>query len=104
MAKRLVEPRRHFGKGLKIHVNSRRTARCLRPLSSEALVRAYEEDADRKRILIRRAEAAKGMLMFVAEALKRLLLGNARVVRHLASTYPDVLAEFQKISEIQKAA
>lgn len=32
------------------------------------------------------------------------LLGNARVVRHLASTYPDVLAEFQKIAEFQKAA
>jgi len=68
MAKRLVESRRHLGKGLKVH-SSRRTT----PLSSEALVRAYEEDADRKRVLIRRAEAAKGRLMFVAEALKRLL-------------------------------
>ena len=32
------------------------------------------------------------------------LLGSARVVRHLASTHPDVLAEFQKITELQKAA
>lgn len=73
MAKRLVESRRHLGKGLKVPLSSRRTA----PMSSEALVRAYEEDADRKRVLIRRAEAAKGRLMFVAEALKRLLADDA---------------------------
>ncbi|MET1046271.1 MAG: plasmid partitioning protein RepB C-terminal domain-containing protein [Hyphomicrobium sp.] len=32
------------------------------------------------------------------------LLENARIVRHLAQRYPDILAEFQKIAEIQKAA
>lgn len=69
MAKRLVETRRHLGKGLKINDSSRRAA----PVSSEALVRAYQEDADRKRILIRRAEAAKGRLLFIAEAMRRLL-------------------------------
>lgn len=68
-AKRLVEARRHQGKGLKINQYSRRST----PLSSEALVRAYQEDADRKRVLIRRAEAAKGRLVFVAEALRRLV-------------------------------
>jgi ParB family chromosome partitioning protein len=68
-AKRLVEARRHQGKGLKINQYSRRST----PLSSEALLRAYQEDADRKRVLIRRAEAAKGRLVFVAEALRRLV-------------------------------
>ena len=75
MAKRLIEARRHLGKGLKVHQNSRRAA----PLSSEALVRAYQEDADRKRVLIRRAEAAKGRLVFVAEALRRLINDQAFV-------------------------
>lgn len=75
MAKRLVEARRHLGRGLKVHQNSKRTT----PLSSEALVRAYQEDADRKRVLIRRAEAAKGRLVFVAEALRRLVADQAFV-------------------------
>lgn len=69
MAKRLVESRRHLGKGLKSREASRQPA----PMSSDTLVRAYQEDAQRKRILIRRAEAAKGRLVLVAEALRRLL-------------------------------
>lgn len=32
------------------------------------------------------------------------LLGNARVVRHLAQFHPDILAEFQKITELRRAA
>lgn len=75
VAKRLVEARRHLGKGLKVYQNSKRSA----PLSSEALLRAYQEDADRKRVLIRRAEAAKGRLVFIAEALRRLVKDQAFV-------------------------
>lgn len=32
------------------------------------------------------------------------LLGNARIVRHLAQFYPDIFSEFQKLTELQKAA
>jgi hypothetical protein len=32
------------------------------------------------------------------------LLGNARVVRHLAQFHADILGEFQKITDLQKAA
>ncbi|RVD58141.1 MAG: chromosome partitioning protein ParB [Mesorhizobium sp.] len=32
------------------------------------------------------------------------LLGNARIVRYLAANHADVLSEFQKIAELQKAA
>lgn len=32
------------------------------------------------------------------------LLGNARVVGYLAQAHPEILAEFQKLSELQKAA
>ncbi|WP_336621139.1 hypothetical protein [Sinorhizobium sp. 7-81] len=32
------------------------------------------------------------------------LLSNARVVRHLAHRFPDILAEFQKITETRKVA
>jgi ParB family chromosome partitioning protein len=44
-----------------------------RPLSSEALVRAYEEETARKRALIRRSEAAKARLTFITEALRTLI-------------------------------
>jgi hypothetical protein len=32
------------------------------------------------------------------------LLGNAKLVRYLAQYQPEILAEFQKISELQRAA
>jgi hypothetical protein len=32
------------------------------------------------------------------------LLGNARIVRHLAQHHPDILSEFQKLTELRKAA
>ncbi|WLD97100.1 plasmid partitioning protein RepB C-terminal domain-containing protein [Agrobacterium leguminum] len=68
-AKRLIEQRRQQGKGLK-HVESKPRAR---PVSSEALLRAFQEDVDRKRILIRRAETAKARLVLVIEGMRKLL-------------------------------
>jgi ParB family chromosome partitioning protein len=44
-----------------------------RPLSSEALVRAFEEESERKRALIRRSEAAKARLTFITEAIRTLV-------------------------------
>lgn len=67
-AKRIVEARRKKGKALKTHFQVR-----LRPVSSEALMQAFQEDTDRKRILIRRAEAAKSQLTFITQAVRKLL-------------------------------
>jgi ParB family chromosome partitioning protein len=67
-ARRLVETRRRRGKAMR---NEQQKPR--RPLSSEALVRAYEEDTARKRALIRRSEAAKARLTFITEALRTLI-------------------------------
>jgi ParB family chromosome partitioning protein len=66
-ARRLVETRRRRGKGMRNEVQ-----RPKRPLSSEALVRAYEEETARKRALIRRSETAKARLTFITEALRTL--------------------------------
>jgi ParB family chromosome partitioning protein len=66
-AKRLVEARRRRGKGLGSHEVKPSTK-----LSSAGLLRAYQEDAERKRDLIRRANAAKDRLMLITEALRRL--------------------------------
>lgn len=66
--RRLIETRRRRGKGLRSAVGRR-----ARPMSTEALMRAYHEDAEKKRALIRRSEAAKARLAFVTEALRTLI-------------------------------
>lgn len=66
-AKRLVEMRRRRGKGL-----GTGEARPVGKLSSAALVRAYEEDAERKRDLIRRGNVARDRLLLITEAVRRL--------------------------------
>jgi ParB family chromosome partitioning protein len=68
VAKRLIEQRRRRGKGLQ--VNGKRPKQTL---SSNALIRAYREDVDRKRLLIRNAEATRNRLIFVTEAVRKLL-------------------------------
>ena len=67
-ARRLIEQRRRRGKGLKINQNRREQT-----LSSTVLIRAYQEDVDRKRLLIRKAEATGNRLIFMTEAVRKLL-------------------------------
>jgi ParB family chromosome partitioning protein len=71
-AKRIIEQRQRRGKGLRINgkLNGKRRER---PLSSNALIRAYQEDVDRKRLLIRKAEATGNRLIFLTEAVRKLL-------------------------------
>jgi ParB family chromosome partitioning protein len=68
VAKRLIEQRQRRGKGLRINRN-----RPKQTLSSNALIRVYREDVDRKRLLIRKAEATRNRLIFVTEAMRKLL-------------------------------
>jgi len=71
-AKRIIEQRQRRGKGRQINgtlIGKRRD----RPLSSNALIRAYREDVDRKRLLIRKAEATRSRLIFVTGAVRKLL-------------------------------
>lgn len=70
-ARRLVELRRRRGKGLRIENRQKR------PLSTQALVKAYEEDAQRKQDLIRRSDLAKARLSFITEALRSLIDDDA---------------------------
>jgi hypothetical protein len=42
--------------------------------------------------------------LVLATAYVARLLSNARIVRHLAQFYPDILSEFQKITDMRKAA
>ena len=88
-AKRLVEQRQRRGKGLKISV-SQNGKRRERPLSSNALIRAYQEDVDRKRLLIRKAETTRSRLVFMTEAIRKLL-GDENFVTLLRAEGLDTL-------------
>src|ERR1700730_17646141 len=68
-AKRIVEQRRRRGKGLK--TIQRRSGSAL---SYNGFIRAYGEDLDRKRLLIRKSESTRNRLIFVVEAMRKLLV------------------------------
>lgn len=68
IAKRLVENRSRRGKGLRTYGPSRKDAP-----SSDALVRAYRDDTERKRLLVRKANATRARLLFMTEAFRQLL-------------------------------
>ena len=66
-AKQLIETRRRRGKGLAATGQKARHR-----LSADALVKAYQEDTDRKRSMIRRTESTRNRLLFITEAIRRL--------------------------------
>ncbi|WP_234685686.1 plasmid partitioning protein RepB C-terminal domain-containing protein [Bradyrhizobium monzae] len=68
-AKKLIEQRRRRGKGYK--TGPRRVDGI--PLSSNALLRAYRQDVDRKKVLIRKSNGTRARLVFILEALRKLL-------------------------------
>jgi ParB family chromosome partitioning protein len=69
IAKRLVEQRQRRGKA----VRRGRPEGTRSRMSSEALVRAYEKEADRQRLMIKKAEVTQNRLLFVVEAMRQLL-------------------------------
>src|SRR5262245_64573877 len=88
-AKRLIEQRRRRGKGLRINGRGREQT-----LSSNALIRAYREDVDRKRVLVRKANMTRDRLIFITQALRKLLADEHFVLRAEGlDTMPCNLAE-----------
>ena len=67
-ARRLVEQRRVQGRGVRKPEDAR-----ARPLTVNALLRTYQADVDRKRVVIRNAAATRSRLAFCVEALRTLL-------------------------------
>lgn len=64
--RKLIEDRRRIGKRLNVHIAANPK------VSSASLLKAYREDVDRKRELIRRANGAHSRLILIIEALRRL--------------------------------
>jgi ParB family chromosome partitioning protein len=67
IAQKLVEQRRRRGKDL--GSPSRKSGG---PLSPNALIRAYKQDVERKRQMVRKAESTRDRLTFVIQALRTL--------------------------------
>ncbi len=66
-AKKIIETRRRYGRGLaSTGVKNRQR------LSADTLVKAYQEDTDRKQIMIRKAEATRNRILFITEVLRKL--------------------------------
>ncbi|NVK59907.1 MAG: ParB N-terminal domain-containing protein [Rhodobacteraceae bacterium] len=98
-ARRLIEQREARGK--KMHPKAYgRDSRNRRPLTSEALVRAYQKEADRQKLLIKKAELTQGRLLFICQAFRTLLeddhfvtLLRAEGLETMPSYLQDSLAE-----------
>ena len=69
-----------------------------------ALMRRESENLEREFRAVEATYGADHLDLVLAIGYVGRLLGNARVVRHLAQHHAGILAEFQKIAELQKAA
>lgn len=64
-----------------------------RPLSAEALVRAYRQEADRQRLLVKKAQLTENRLLFVVSAL-RSLFGDENFMTLLRAEGLDTLPAY----------
>ncbi|MCP3393912.1 ParB N-terminal domain-containing protein [Bradyrhizobium sp. CCGB12] len=69
--RRIIEQRRRSGKH--IHDNrSQRRDSVRRPLTGESIIRVYRQEADRQKLLVKKAEVTQGRLLFIVEAMREL--------------------------------
>lgn len=69
--RRLIEQRERRGRQVKLNAFGRKDG-AKRPITSEALIRVYRQEADRQKLLVKKAEVTQGRLLFVVEALRTL--------------------------------
>lgn len=77
-----------------------------RGLSEEQveLIQRESEKLDREFKLVEQSYGADHLDLVLALGYVSSLLSNARTVRHLAQHHSQILAEFQKLNELQRAA
>lgn len=80
--------------------------RRMRGVSNDQIARMETESAnlDREFKVIEKDYGTDHLDLVLATGYVGRLLSNARVVRHLAQFHPEILAEFQRIEELPKAA
>ena len=69
-----------------------------------ATMQRESENVDRQLRAIEQTYSSDQFDLMLAAGYVNRLLGNARIVRYLAQHHADILAEFQKLSDLQKAA
>lgn len=90
--RRIIEQRNANGK----HGHSGSRARGKRAVTADALIRAYQKETERQKLMVKKAELAQGRLLFVVNALRRLLNDDHFVTLLRAeamNTLPGPLAE-----------
>lgn len=70
--RRLLDRRQRHGPRVDETPFGREVNRTRRHLTSDALVRAYQQEANRQKLMIKKAELAQGRLLFVTEAFRAL--------------------------------
>jgi ParB family chromosome partitioning protein len=70
--RRIIEQRASSGKHMR-GGNGTQTQKGTRRVTADALVRAYRKETERQRMLVKKASIAQGRLLFVVNALRRLL-------------------------------
>jgi ParB family chromosome partitioning protein len=69
--RKIIEQRRRRGKHLRdSKIGQRDGPR--RPLTGESIIRVYRQEADRQKLLIKKAEVTQGRLLFIVEAIREL--------------------------------
>lgn len=72
MAKRLLETRKQRGKGIRQQSGKGGRSRKAGAISSQDVLKIYQKEVDRKRLLTRKADAVSSRMLFITEALHRL--------------------------------
>lgn len=88
MARRLIERRRTLGASI-----AGRAKRKNVDVSSSSLVRVYEREVERKKLVLKKAEITQQRLLFVVSALRRML-GNEHFVNLLRAEGLDVMPRY----------
>lgn len=89
--RRLIEQRARRGKHVKTNPLGRRDGKKL--LSADAVIRIYRQEADRQRMLIKKAELTQSRLLFVVEAL-RVLRQDENFVNLLRAERLDTMPQY----------
>ena len=69
--RRLIDQRRRSGKQMHDSRFGRRDG-AKRPLTGESIIRVYRQEADKQKLLVKKAEVTQSRLLFIVEAIREL--------------------------------
>jgi len=87
-ARKVIEKRRSLGRSV-----ARGAPRKMPDVTSSSLIRTYQKEVDRQKLMVRKAEFAQQRLLFVAEAMRQLM-GNENFTNLLRAEGLDTLPKY----------